>query len=44
MIYENEKEMEQVTGKLKDNNFILQQEKAYLSFKQKVDEIKTRLS
>jgi len=44
MVYETEKEMEKVIGKLGENSFILQQEAAYSSFKKKADEITTRFS
>ncbi len=37
MVYDTEKEMEKVTGKLKENSFILEQETAFSDYKQKVD-------
>jgi hypothetical protein len=39
MVYETEKEMEKVMGKLNENTFIIQQENAYSSFKEKVNEL-----
>ncbi|HSU27386.1 MAG TPA: hypothetical protein VLJ68_03335, partial [Chitinophagaceae bacterium] len=37
MVYDSKKEMDAVIGKLKDNAFILQQEKAGLQFRDKVN-------
>jgi hypothetical protein len=39
MVYESEKEMEKVIGKLKDNSFILQQKQELQSFKNKTEAI-----
>ena len=44
MVYETEKEMEKVIGKLDDNIFIQQQEAACSSFKNKVAELTARFS
>jgi len=42
MLYETEKEMEKVIGKLGENSFIRQQQTAYASFKEKVDQLSAR--
>ncbi len=39
MVYESEKEMEKVIGKLKDNSFILQQKDELQSFKKRIEAI-----
>jgi hypothetical protein len=39
MLYDTQKEMEKVTGKLSDNNFILQQQEELKEFRRQVDEI-----
>jgi hypothetical protein len=39
MVYESEKEMEKVIGKLKDNSFILQQRQELESFKKRIEAI-----
>lgn len=39
MVYETEKEMEKVTGKLKDNSFILQQQEELVAFEEKIERI-----
>ncbi len=44
MVYETEKEMEKVIGKLRENSFIQQQEADFSSFKKKVDELTARFS
>ncbi|MFY7652117.1 MAG: DUF4954 family protein, partial [Chitinophagaceae bacterium] len=41
MVYETEAEMEKVVGKLSENSFILQQEKEFTLFKERVTAIKT---
>jgi hypothetical protein len=43
MVYESEKEMEKVIGKLKDNSFILQQQEELESFKKRVGAITDKL-
>lgn len=40
MVYANEAEMEIVVGKLNDNSFISDEQKAYRQFKKKVEELK----
>ena len=40
MVYENEKEMEQVLGKLENNSFIIEQEAELVSFTEQVNELK----
>ena len=40
MVYENEKEMEKVLGKLKDNGFINQQKEDLLAFKKKIERVR----
>jgi hypothetical protein len=40
MVYANEAEMESVVGKLNDNSFISDEQKAYRQYKKKVDELK----
>jgi len=42
MVYETQKEMEKVTGKLSDNNFILQQQEEMQLFRKQVSEISSR--
>jgi hypothetical protein len=42
MVYETEKEMEKVIGKLDENSFIQQQQAAYTAFKIKVDALTAR--
>jgi hypothetical protein len=44
MVYETEKEMEKVIGKLGENSFIRQQQAAYASFKEKANELRARFS
>jgi hypothetical protein len=44
MVYETEKEMEKVIGKLGENSFIRQEQAAFSSFKEKVDELTARFS
>jgi hypothetical protein len=39
MVYESEKEMEKVIGKLKDNSFILQQQEELKSFRKRTESI-----
>lgn len=43
MVYESEKEMEKVIGKLKDNAFILQQQDELKQFKKQVETIRKRM-
>ena len=43
MVYESEKEMEKVIGKLKDNSFILQQQEELTAFKKRVETVAKRL-
>ena len=42
MVYETQKEMDKVTGKLSDNNFILQQQEEMQLFRKQVSEISSR--
>lgn len=42
MVYDSKREMEKVTGKLKDNTFILQQQQELKEFKKQVAEISKR--
>ncbi len=44
MVYETEKEMEKVIGKLGENSFILQQEAVCSDFKEKVNKLTARFS
>jgi NDP-sugar pyrophosphorylase family protein len=44
MVYESEKEMEKVIGKLKDNSFILQQQEELKSFKKRVEIIAKKIN
>ena len=44
MVYETEKEMENVIGKLGENIFIRQQQEAQAAYKKKAEEIITRFS
>lgn len=39
MVYDTQKEMDNVLGKLKDNSFILQQQEEYIKFKKQVENI-----
>ena len=43
MVYENEKEMGNVLGKLADNSFIKQQKEELKEFREKVNEISKKL-
>jgi len=44
MVYDSEKEMEKVIGKLKDNSFILQQQEELKAFKNRVEVIAKKIS
>jgi hypothetical protein len=39
MVYDSEKEMEQVIGKLKDNSFIKQQQEELPQFERRLNEV-----
>jgi hypothetical protein len=42
MVFDNQKEMEKVTGKLSENEFILQQQQELKSFRQKIGDLKEK--
>ncbi|HNR16158.1 MAG TPA: DUF4954 family protein [Chitinophagaceae bacterium] len=44
MVYDTQKEMDNVLGKLKDNSFILQQQEEFTKFKKQVETIITKIA
>jgi hypothetical protein len=44
MVYDTQKEMDNVLGKLEDNSFILQQQEEYTKFKKQAEAIITTIA
>jgi hypothetical protein len=43
MVYDTEKEMEKVIGRLSENSFILEQQREFADFKKRVNELMEKL-